>query len=850
MQALRMRALLSVAIVVGLFGAFGVASASVAAPPGGAVASASAATASTAAPSSSPVSAATVTVPSTGNAASTLAAHALAETASLGISSRDISVPRPSATSAELAAAKAVGHVTPLYSAAPAPSGLGYFGLSSGPGSSVIPTVLNTTSLEGTVDASSAGIFASDLVSTSPDAFGIQLNAVSANITLLGTPGYSFWTQNVVLFYPASGFMILITNVWNFSSPTATMTPNVFYAHGPYGTDYYAELGYYYSELVIPFPVVYPFDLTFLMNSSIVDGRNAVNFTVGLSSSADPSEDFVAPYDYVIFNSLAASTPALTHPSDYTANGFNYNPLGLTDDFELILGGPNGGSNADLSSADATLGLAYLNSATGAYDSVPSAFNYGGETGETVVGANIGWASGHGGPAGLPEWGTASTGPSVMQGLWNAGAPEGTVPVTLDVSPANAFAVFTKLNNSPSLENTLYSQPYAESVLYGPTFYLTPGRYTVSIELSDYTPVTFSLTVSSAERLSVDLRSNYREGIYTPLWAFSNSELRGISYGGTGSTFNPYEIVNNQYAPLASVFGLYNDYSFPVYPGVYLQGTTATTYLDSAAPFTTATSDFQYPGVYLPQTNDLQFWFWGVSHVALVGAQNISGWFGAYVYYPLGWDTFNVIFYGSEDNLIAANHFTTESQALLSFAEGSIFGPANGPGGNNTIWGNTFTQISPPNALYPLMSYALGIGIELAESNDLVYNNYVATPTTAFMAPLNLYSDDPFLYTETWNIPVQSALIVHFAPGFPLVPLWGSIVGGSVQGGNFWWDYGTTAADPNPYNGAVNPIGVLPYDENAPTLTVDYFGPSYYYATYIYNGGDYAPLVAPAHHHG
>ena len=68
-----------------------------------------------------------------------------------------------------------------------------------------------------------------------------------------------------------------------------------------------------------------------------------------------------------------------------------------------------------------------------------------------------------------------------------------------------------------------------------------------------------------------------------------------------------------------------------------------------------------------------------------------------------------------------------------------------------------------------------------------------------------------------------------------------------MQGGNFWWDYGV----PNPYNGAVNPIGQLPYIENATTLIVYVYGPAYYYSSYIYNGGDYAPLQSPAHHgHG
>jgi len=841
MRALSIRVLVSIAVVIGfLFGTLGAASAQVAPSPGGAALTA------TAAPAASAPAAASVAAPTSAasgsNAAATLAANALATSQTLGVNPRDIFVPRPSATPAELSQTHNLGYVTPLYSAAPAPSGLAYYGESEGAGGAVVPSILNTTSLLAQVDTNGPGIVAQDLFGSSPDSYGIQLNAVQTNVTLLGQAGYSFWTQNVVEYYPSSDFMILVDNVWNFSSPTGDLGGDTILSGNGYN-----EISYYYDEVIVPFPVVQPWDLSLYMNSTLVGGNDAVTFTVLLSGPSGLI--FSAPYDTVVFDSTGSGGAPMTAPSNYTANGFSYNPIGLTDDFELIFGGPGGGSNSDLSAADATLGLSYWNAAAGEYQSTPSAYNYGGETGETVTGASIGWASGAGAPAGTTNYGVMTTGPTTMRGLWNAGAPKGVVAVTLNVNPANAFAIFTPLNNSPTLANFVYAQPYAESVLYGPTFYLTPGKYTLSIELSNYDPVTLSLNVQSNEKITEHLRSDYRQGVYTPLWAFSNQELAGISSYGRGTTFDPYVLFNNQRGALSSVFGLYNDYTFPVYPGVFLSGTTATTYLVDSATFATQTSTFEYPGAYLPATNELQFWFWGVSHVAVVNSPDITGWFGASAWYPLVWDTFNMIFYASSDNLVAGNNFATESQALLMFSGGTIFGQVNVGGGNNTVWGNTFTQVNPPSSELALMPYGLGIGIEVAEQSDLIYNNWVATPTTAFMLPLNLYSGDAFLYTETWNIPVQPAFIPHFASGFPFVPLVGSIVGGATQGGNYWWDYGTTAASPNPYNGAVNPIGVLPYDENATTLTGEVYGPYYYSATYIYNGGDYAPLVPPAPHH-
>lgn len=791
------------------------------------------------------------------NVASQMATHALAATAAAGLNPRVISVPRPSASAAQVAEARSLGYVVPLYTGVPAPVGLAYYGLSEGAQGSVVPTILNTTSLWGQVDMQGSGIQPLDLFDSSPDSYGIQLNAVQTNVTLFGTPGYSFWTQNVVLLYPESDFLVLITNVWNFSG--LPISSNALYASGTYGVDDFSDyglLGYYYSELVVPFPVAPPFDLSLYMNSTVMEGRNAVLFTVGVSSSAYPSEDFSVPYDYVIFNSTvnqAVSAGTLTVPSNYTANGFAYNPIGLTDDFELILGGPDSGSQADIATADATMALAYWDAATSSYQPTPSAFNYGGETGETVTGANVAWASGSGGPSGIADYGTVTGGPTILRGLWNAGAPEGSVPVTVAVTPANAFYIVTAVNSSVRLRNFLYAEPVAVPGVFGNTFYLTPGTYQLTVELSDYMPVSMMLQVGGhwPVRFALHLQPNWWEGVYTPLFAFSNAELRAISFGGSGTPWDPYILFNNQRGALSSVFGLYNDYRFPVFPGVFLYGTTASVALEHSASFVATTNTYQFPGQYLPSTNQLQFWFWNVTNVLLAHSE-FTGWFGSSTYYPAVFDTFNVVFYESSHNLIAANDFATESEGLLLFSGGTIFGAVNVGGGNNTIWGNTFTEVAPPSstlAIAPIWyGLDLGLGIEVAEQNDLFYNNYVATPTTAWMLPMNLYSGDPFYYTDMWNISKQPAFIPHWVAGFPLFPLVGSIVGSHYQGGNFWWDYGTTASSPNPYNGAINPIGVLPYDENATTWLVYVYGPYYYYATFIYNGGDFVPLVPSAHY--
>jgi thermopsin len=782
------------------------------------------------------------------NVAENMAKAAIAATKAAGLKASDVFVPRPSVSPAQVAEAKQQGHIVPSYDGQPAPFGISYFGLGNASNGSVQPSELNTTSVLATANLSN--VLPENLVDSSPDGMTIQENAVLSNVTLFGTPGYSFWTQNVIVLFPTVDVLELETNVWNFSG--GPLSANVFYAHGPYGTQVGTE--YYYASYPLaltPFPVVYPFNLGLWMNSSVVNGRDAMSFTVQLTSSAHPSESFTASdYDYVIFNSIpSAGGAGVSTPSPYTANGYAYNPIGLPDDFELTFGGPGGGSQATLFEADATLGLDYLSNVTDTYQAVPSAFNFGGETGETSTGASITWAQSATGPVA-----TMTTGPGILSGLWNASLPEGSDPVVLTVTPANAFVLVTPVGFNP---NFVIPEQAVAPTAFTNTLYLAPGLYNLTLELSGYDPVSLQVTVNGPTAVVEALTPSISAAVYTPLWAFNNLELAALATSGLGTPASPYVLLNNQSAPFSETFGLYNDYSFPAYAGVFIQNTTASAELVNAPSLNTTTNNLQFPGQFLPAYNDLQFWFYNVSNFGLLNTTDISGWFAQTVWYPLVFDTFNVVFYEGGNNLIAGDTFdSTSSQGLLIFSGGGIEAPPFNIGGQNyTVWGNVFETASGPapnanctaidNATDPcnLMSPVLGLGLELAGGNDTVYNNEFLSVSTAWQPPENLYSGFPELFTDTWNITPVPGSTVNYAAGFPNYPLSGNILGPSAtvngalrtrgyQGGNYWWDYGLPY---NPYNGAYDQWGSLPYDENG--LTPYGFGP------YIFNGGDYAPIV-------
>ncbi len=780
--------------------------------------------------------------PTGANLTDSIAERAVAATQAAGLNPDVVYLPHGPASPAAIARSEAESIVSPTNVGAPSPMGLADYGLSGSGDGALTPSILNTSEVRGIVDTNATGIQGADLYLSDPESFSIQLNAVLTDVTLFGVPGYTFWAQDVVTYSPGSGSMVLVSNIWNFSG--APITSNAIASHGPNGTNDAGDLGYYYSVTPIATAVSYPFNLTLTMVSSLTEaGQDSVSFQAQLVSTSIPTEDFSRTFDFVDFSSEGASSA-----SPFEIDGFNYNPAGLLDDLELDIGGPGSGSQVDLGTADAQLGLAYWTGS--AFNAVPSAYSYGSDTAESSVGANVAWSNDStGAPGGLREYGTMTTGPSLLTGLWGLGAPEGSYPVTLHVSPANAFEFFFYNGTATFSAPIVYQREYAPTLTTA-TYYLMAGSYLVTSELADHEIVYSPFSLTGRLSVYVNLSVDTSLGVYTPLWAFSNSELAALAASGSGTPSSPYVLYSDQLSAFADDFGLYNEMGFPVFPGVFLRGTNATTELLEPPSFAAETNDLQPWGTGLPATNDLQYWLWNTSGVAIVRADNLSGWFTAASYYPLAFNPFSVVLYESSHDLVAGDRFEPQGLGLLLYAGGTAFGALNLGGGNNTVWGNAFLQIAAPStcpgpyACLGLMPFGWGLGLEIAEDHDLTYNNEFGTPTTAWLLPMNLVTGRAELFDhDAWNISVQPASDVLFASGFPTIPLSGSIAGGTTQGGNAWWDCGISE---NWYNGAINPLGSLPYVENATTLlnVLPAFGcVGYYCRTYIYPGGDLAPVT-------
>ncbi len=682
------------------------------------------------------------------------------------------------------------GVVTPLYSTAPAPMGLGYFGVQEKGGVNV-GTISYTSSVKAAVTLASVDPIYLD--AAGPDQFTIQENTVLTHVDVLGATNTDYWIQNVPVYYASSHTLVFEDNIWNFSNPSTFFPSNGIYAHGP--ASFFIDNEVYIGIGTVSYNVAPPFTITTYNNATVYNDRPTVFFNYSLTKG---STTVSGSYDFAEFNSTGLTPPSGPAPQPtYQINGQAPNPTGfLLNDAEIMIGGPGGGSTTTLFNTAGSFGLWTQANGSSSYTDVPSAYDFGTDTGETSEGIAE-YSSGGANPVAL-----AQPGPSLLYPLWGikGSVASGADAQKLRITPSNAFVFVSP--GAPFNDSTAAWAPVPTSGLV--TYWLPPGKYTYQILLSEYTPVTLSITGANGLR-PVDLNLDRSLGVYTPLWAWGNGQLAAISKSGSGTVSDPYVLYNNQVSPINPLFGEFNDYLFPVFPGIQLIGTSAYVSVWDAPSFY-----FNYAiqpelaavlNEGLPTTNYLEYGFDLVSHVSVVDTPSITGWIFAD---DVGFTEASVVFWNSSNNLIAGNTFDVMSIGLMLFG-----------GTGNTIWGNVFTPVEPTVANPGAIGmYDFQLALTLWESKDLTYNNAFLTPFTAYTPTVNIYNGASALYKDAWNIPKQSPTNKMVVNGWILR---GSIIGGDYQGGNFWQDYGT----------AIDPYGVLPYNEGG----------------LITYHGDYVPLI-------
>lgn len=291
-------------------------------------------------------------------------------------------------------------HLRPAYvnpyllsgGAPPKPTGIASFGLYNDSGKMVPYTInseavaafANITALEATnLNASQIGL--------PPKSAGIQLNSI---IMVNNTDGsqYEYWSQNIVQFVQDSGndYYHFLDNVWNMTGDGASLNNSTItsdYGGTTSRSNYYDFYPSYTNFFLYRFPLA----MVVGMNVTVLPGQGLeVGFAYELlqngTAVGSPSNYW---YDRAFIADPLVGTAAFhTSGTDYTPAGANAQQ-GLFFDTEWVFGGNVAGATSTFSSLDATLGLYYLDSATGKSTPFPSYYSFGSDTAENTPSVQV-----------------------------------------------------------------------------------------------------------------------------------------------------------------------------------------------------------------------------------------------------------------------------------------------------------------------------------------------------------------------------------------------------------------------------------------------------------------------------
>lgn len=259
--------------------------------------------------------------------------------------------------------------------AEPAPMGIADYGVNPATDAGY---EYNSPDVFGEVDYTSLSTYNASLstLNVSDYATGFQLNLILYFVS--GGVEYSYWVQDVALIDSQSYYVDFLDNIWNMSSPSASMQSSTVQGNGTIAsagsTDFYYDVAS--SSLPGNGAADPPSGYIYMrMESGLVGGRPAVEFLY-----ADPATDGdLEVFDTPVFGFASTSS------SDYgfVVDGNGVTPLGLFYDYEFIQGGPGGGSQTENVDTNESFFLDYWTGHN--WDATPSAWNFGCDTAEGVT---------------------------------------------------------------------------------------------------------------------------------------------------------------------------------------------------------------------------------------------------------------------------------------------------------------------------------------------------------------------------------------------------------------------------------------------------------------------------------
>jgi len=265
------------------------------------------------------------------------------------------------------------------YSAEPAPMGIADFGVGHGG----VAYSYNTTEFLGNFTWQKLNINGSAGTSFT-DQLNVVLKFVQEGVT------YAYWVQDVAFMDSSDGQLSFENNIWNFSSGGCLSSSGVS-GNGTV-TPYMGCIGYYavsaWSQPGAFEDMPSPGNFQLLVRSYLS--------TSGLPEVAFEYRDGVTSWYVTYDNVVWPWARAVSSDDNFVVDGTQYNPLGLFYDAELAVGGPGGGSTtAAKNVTHATSQLLFWNGNN--FQAPISAWNFGGDTGESISNVQSIWSSDSGG---------------------------------------------------------------------------------------------------------------------------------------------------------------------------------------------------------------------------------------------------------------------------------------------------------------------------------------------------------------------------------------------------------------------------------------------------------------------
>ncbi len=461
--------------------------------------------------------------------------------------------------------------IYPSYQAQPAPMGIADYGLGATPytyspshflGSLTLLAPPNVTDpgSQGVIDPGEATLGAVG----SYYEWGLQLNTVLTNVSLPGTNDGIFWTQNVLNINDTG--IHFVQDIFNFTSTSFYIPTTGTILSGCGMTDLTPMLTTYGGVYqcvggTIPIsPANYPLTIDLYNNVTITSGKET-KLVFGAQITGHGVSLTSGAIDTVIFNNPNASVAAPPFPPGFTVSGTSITPVGLLYDSELDLVGDIGGDNAVFRSLDGSLTLGYSNATSGPFASVPSAYNFGGDTGETSTGIASTWS-------GTTE--SITQGPSLLYGLWGAvpwiSVPSGSIQFSGSVTPNYGFVFLSNVDPStvanltgtnmswvPTNASGGFTTSLPPSVPPSAQYYVqafAPGEgvYTGAPFSTSQTSYTISMTSAPGT-------------LNAPIYMRNNLQANALA-AAVGST-SPVDTFSNLVVNLNYTFNHLNDYGFP-----------------------------------------------------------------------------------------------------------------------------------------------------------------------------------------------------------------------------------------------------------------------------------------------